>query len=240
MKFLIPMRFFTLATLAITSLLPFTPAKAGTFEETDIDQTEVIAVARPYGENKFDLLIIQQIPGKNKCWEEVGSNPVIIDPLLLNFDFSGHCNRATDSNGYSIRIDGQDYGLDLLLRLVPQDGELVLVGSPRRGGGSDIVIGRTYGLQRNFMKIVLDPGWKFSKRTYQDKVLGHFYFSGTQTAIYNNATPTANPDNLSSPEEMITPETQDVLPDSLEGKLTPDNQANPPETLNLPAETLSN
>lgn len=222
MKFPSPIRLLTLATVAISSLLPATAVKASTFSETDLDQSQVIAVARPYGENKYDLLIIQQLPNKNKCWEEVGSNPVIIDPLLLNFDFSGHCNRATDSNGYSIRIDGQDYGLDLLLRLVPQNGELVLVGSPRRGGGADVVLGRTYGLQRNFMKIILDPGWKFSKRTYKDRVLGHFYFSGTQSAINGgggqNAESVVEEEVI---EEVVFPATEGTTPDVIEESLEP-------------------
>lgn len=226
MKFPSPIRFLTLATVAFSSLMPFTAAKASTFSETDLNQSEVIAVARPYGENKFDLLVIQQIPEKNQCWQEVGSNPVIIDPLLLNFNFSGHCNRATDSNGYSIRIDGQDYGLDLLLRLVPQNGELVLVGTPRRAGGEDVVLGRTYGLERNFMKIILDPGWKFSKRTYKDRVLGHFYFSGTQTAINGGGSQNAeevveevteewvSPQNTESvTEEVVFPITDETTPD---------------------------
>ncbi|WLT37347.1 DUF3747 domain-containing protein [Synechocystis sp. B12] len=47
------------------------PVSASTFTETAIDQTEVIAVARPYGveTTKYDLLVIEQIPGKNKCWD---------------------------------------------------------------------------------------------------------------------------------------------------------------------------
>jgi hypothetical protein len=53
---------------------------------------------------------LEQIPGKQKCWSESGSNPVMIDPLLLNFDFTGICRRATDSNGYSIRLDGRISG----------------------------------------------------------------------------------------------------------------------------------
>jgi hypothetical protein len=227
MKFPNPIRLFTLAIVAVSSLIPVTAAKASTFSETDIEQSEVIAVARPYGENKYDLLVIQQIANKNKCWEEVGSNPVIVNPLLLNFDFSGHCNRATDSNGYSIRIDGQDYGLDLLLRLVPQNGELVLVGSPRRGDGQDIVLGRTYGLQRDFMKIILEPGWKFSKRTYKDKVLGHFYFSATQAAIYGDGN--QNTESVMEGEEVIEevteevvfPATEEMIPDVIEESLDP-------------------
>ncbi len=208
MKSLFSTPLITLATLAFTSLLPFNAVQGqgSAFEETEIEQTEVIAVARPYGEDKFDIFIVQQIKGKKQCWQEEGQNPVLVKPLLLEFDFTGHCNRATDSNGYSIRMDGQDYGLDLLLRLVPRSGELVLVGTPRRGGGGDVIVGRTYGLQRDFLKIILEPGWKFTKRTYGGKVLGHFYFSGTQNP------PTVVPDTPTTLE--IVPQTPESLPES--------------------------
>ncbi len=211
MKFSVPVRWMALATASLVSLAPLSRVESASFEETDIDQNEVIAVARPYGENKFDFFIIQQIPGKNKCWEEKGTNPIIVEPLLLNFNFSGHCNRATDSNGYSVRIDGQDYGLDLLLRLVQRNGELVLVAAPRKGVGSEVVVGRTSGLTRDFMKIILDPGWKYTKRAYEKKVLGHFYFSGNQTEMTAGSTQTPESQPLSPSEVILSPEKMEKL-----------------------------
>lgn len=180
----LPLKLATLATVTLSGLIPIDlPVKASTFSETALDQSSVTAIARPYGEGKYDLLVIEQIPDKQDCWTESGANPVLVDPLLLNFDFTGICRRATDSNGYSIRLDGNDLGLDYLLRLVRRGGELVLVGTPRTPGYEEIVIGSTQGMAAGFMKVNLYPGWKFSKRTYQDKVLGHFYFSGSQAAI---------------------------------------------------------
>ncbi|MEL4896649.1 DUF3747 domain-containing protein [Crocosphaera sp. Alani8] len=179
-----PLKWATLAGVTLSSLIPVHLAvEASTFSETALDQDRVTAIARPYGEGKYDLLVIEQIPDKRDCWAESGSNPVLIDPLLLNYDFTGICRRSTDSNGYSIRLDGNDLGLDYLLRLVPRGGELVLVGTPRTAGYSEIVLGSTNGMAQGFMKIDLYPGWQFTKRTYQDKVLGHFYFSGSQAAI---------------------------------------------------------
>jgi hypothetical protein len=155
----------------------------------------VIAVARPYGveTTKYDLLVIEQIPGKNKCWEASGGSPSMVDPLLLNFDFTGHCRRATDSNGYSVRIDGQDYGLDYMLRLVPRGNELVLVATSRDGRGAELIIGGTKGLGSGFMQVQLNPGWQFTKRTYEGKVLGHYYISGSQASIMGGSTATTAP-----------------------------------------------
>ncbi|MGP0128790.1 MAG: DUF3747 domain-containing protein [cyanobacterium endosymbiont of Rhopalodia musculus] len=174
----------TLASVTFPSLMPFNiSVQAATFEEQTIQQNNVVAVARPYGQGKYDLLIIEQIPDKQACWTENSSNPILVEPLLLKFDFTGICRRATDSNGYSIRVDGNDLGLDYLLRLVPRDGELVLVGTPRSSNYQEIVVGSTKGLASGFMKVILNPGWQFSKRAYQGKVLGHFYLSGSQAAI---------------------------------------------------------
>ncbi|HAC62723.1 MAG TPA: S-layer protein [Cyanothece sp. UBA12306] len=194
MKINLPLRLATLATVTFSSLIPFnTPVKASTFEEQALNQEGVIAIARPYGQNKYDLLIIEQIPDKQACWAESGSNPVLVEPLLLNFDFTGICRRATDSNGYSIRVDGNDLGLDYLLRLVPRGGELVLVGTPRSGNYTEIVLGSTKGLASGFMKVILNPGWQFSKRAYQGKTLGHFYISGSQAAIAGDVAAISTP-----------------------------------------------
>ena len=201
MKLTLPLKLATLATVTLSSLLPFnTPVKASGFQETAVEQTQVIAIARPYGEGKYDLLVIEQIPGKRECWAEKGANPVLVEPLLLNYDFTGICRRSTDSNGYSIRLDGNDLGLNYLLRVVPRDGELVLVGTPRGGNYSEIVLGSTKGLASGFMKIILNPGWQFTKRSYEGKILGHFYFSASQTALASGGQTTGTvPKPTSSP-----------------------------------------
>jgi len=182
-----------LGMTTITSLQFINSALAGSspFSETPLDQEKVIAIASPFGENHYNLLVIEQIPGKKQCWSENGSNPVVVDPLLLKFDFTGSCRRSTDSNGYSVRINGEDYGLDLLLGIVVKDNELVLVATNRKTS-EEIVIGRTKGLVAGgFLKIQLDPGWSFTKRTYKGKLLGHFYFS--KSGEISNPEPTTRP-----------------------------------------------
>ena len=171
-------------TFCFTSFTLHLPSNASTFEQQEVDQDNLVAIARPYGDNKYDLLIIHQIPGQQKCWSESGANPVLVDPLLLNFNFTGSCERSTDSNGYSIRIDGQDYGLEYLLRIIEHDGELMLVGTHRSDPSqSEIIVGRSRGMADGFMRLDLDPGWRFTKRTYSGKVLGHVYLTGDSSAI---------------------------------------------------------
>lgn len=203
-KSLFPQKISVLALTALASLLPFNSVKAITFQETEVSQQEFIAVAQPFGENKYNLIVIEQIPNKNKCWNEMGANPVNVDLLLLNFDFSGHCRRSTDANGYSIRYDNQDYGLDYILNLVERDGNLLLMGINRRNPGQPpVVIGSAKGVNGSPMKIILNPGWRFTKRTYEGKILGHVYFSF---------------DSASAP--------QDVVPNVLEGDSNTSNTTN--------------
>ena len=182
MRISLPLKIAALATAIVTSLNPFAPVEAFTYDETEVKQDDFIAIAAPFGENLYNLLVIEQIPGKKKCWSEENFNPVNVDPLLLNFDFSGHCKRSTDSNGYSLRIDSQDYGLEYILSIVQRDGELQLIGTPTLGSNQpEILVGRSNGYADGYVKLFLQPGWKFAKRTYEGKVLGHVYFSGNSS-----------------------------------------------------------
>ncbi|MDJ0602047.1 MAG: DUF3747 domain-containing protein [Crocosphaera sp.] len=206
MKLTLIGKLVAVTTVALTGMIPWFPSYASPFDEQEVNQDDFIAIARPYGDNKYDLLIIRQIPGQRQCWEEIESNSVTtIDPLLLNFNFAGSCQRSTDSNGYSIRIDGQDLGLDYLLRIVEKNGELVLVGTHRSDPSQpNIVVGRSEGMASGFLKIDLDPGWRFTQRAYNGKVLSHVYLTGDSASI--PAQPAYNITD-SSTEEMLSGDT---------------------------------
>lgn len=179
--------FFTVGTLS--------PTTAATFDNTEVNSSNFIAVAAPYGDNKHQLLIIEQLSNRRRCWSESGSNPVTVDPLLLNFDFTGICGRSTDSNGYSLRMSGQDLGLDYILRIVERNGELVLLGTARvNRDAPEIEIGSTKGITDGFAKIMLNPGWRFTRRTFQGKPLGHIYITTDSSApVASESNPTPRP-----------------------------------------------
>ena len=204
--------YLSIASLTFFNLgLPHSGGLAATnFSEQEIDDNRLVAVARPYDNGKkYDLLVIEQLPGARPCWQETGSNPVFIDPLLLNFDFTGSCERSTDSNGYSIRINGEDYGLDYLFRIVERNGELWLVGTPRGRNASvkpELVIGRTRGLKPGLLKIFLNPGWRMTQRTISGTPLHHIYFSARNTDF-----PTPDSEN-SSPKVPASPQNNTPKP----------------------------
>lgn len=170
---------FMAALIVTTPLLPLTAAVT----EEPVAEGQLIAVAVPAGSIGYNLAVVEQIPGKQKCWSESGSQPTIIDPLWTTFDFTNSCRRSSDSNGYSVRLDGQDTSLDYLLSLVPKGNELQLIAQ-NRNDRSRTVVGQTFGTaEGKYLKVLLNPGWKFTKKNIDGKVLGHFFFSGDSQAI---------------------------------------------------------
>lgn len=165
-----------LATAVLSTITIFNPASAVTFGQKEIEQSKIIAIAIP-GSTFPKLYVIEQISNARPCWSESGSNPIIVDPLFSTFDFTGICGRAMDSNGYSIRMANQDLGLQYNLRLVQKENDIVLIGYSFQPNAPQIEIGRTYGISNEPMKIILNPGWRFTKRTYEGKTLGHTYFT---------------------------------------------------------------
>lgn len=192
------------ATAALSTVTLTTQSLAALFGQREVDQNRFIAIAQPYaGGSAHALLVVEQISNARSCWRESGSNPVQVDPLLFNFDFSGICGRSTDSNGYSIRVGGEDVGLQYSLRVVRRNGDLILVGVNDRDR-TEVEVGRANGMTTGFAKLVLNPGWEFAKRTYNGQVLGHVYLANNQslTAL---ARPIGSSGSPVTPPPVVTP-----------------------------------
>jgi Spy/CpxP family protein refolding chaperone len=183
------LRLAALSTLAISSFgASFTPqpAQAALFGERAVEQQDFVAVAAPVGDTgRHQLLVLEQQSNRRDCWAENGST---VEPLLLNFDFTGICGRYTDSNGYSIRTAGQDLGVQYNLRTVRQGSDIVLQGVPFLPNRPTIELGRA-PYTNDFVRIDLNDGWDFAKRTYQGRTLGHVYLSNQTelSALGNNS-----------------------------------------------------
>ena len=209
-----------IASLVLTTLPWATPrpAVAALFEQAAVNEANFIAVATPFGSGQYSLLILEQIPGRSQCWQEFGAGPVSVNLLLNQFDFTGHCNRSVDSNGYSVRIGNEDFGLDYLLRVVQRGDDLLLVGTPRIGsrrGLGEILIGRSRGLVSGPVKIFLEEGWQFTRRVYNGQALGHIYLaatSGQVAAPPPRLGPTVRPNTpLPLPTELPPPEREIIF-----------------------------
>lgn len=224
---------------AIALTAPLLPAVAQ-FTEAPVPEGEVVAIAVPAGAIGYNLNVVQQIPGKQQCYAEKGSNPTIIDPLWTTFDFTGNCNRSTDSNGYSVRLDGEDTSLNYRLDVVAKGDQLQLVAKNYQGGG-DLVVGQTNGkpAKGEYVKINLNPGWEFTKKAYEGRTLGHFFFSGDSTAIAAAGdAPVAAAPSSSASNSQFTDIARDIYKDDIENAVAlgfiagfKDNTFRPTESL---------
>lgn len=204
MKFSSLIKLTVIANIFAANFIAMPSTKASTFEEKEMAQEQIIALAAPY-RHGYNLVVIEQVPGKDQCWLEQGIAPVAVDALLMNFDFTDHCNRATDSNGYSVRINGEERGTDFLLQVVERDHELLLVATQRDPNQTPLVIGRTNGKSDGITKIMLNPGWDLTKRSYRGKELSHFYFSqgGSPRANINPESKVANAATTNTIESQL-------------------------------------
>lgn len=193
------------ATAAVSAFTTVAPALASQFGKQEVDQNKFVAIAAPYrGGSAHQLLVLEQVSNSRACWSETPGTPTQVEPLLLNFDFTGICGRATDSNGYSIRVNDQDLGLQYSLRVVRRDGDMLLIGSPNNRNNPQLLIGSTSGVTPDFAKIDLEEGWRFTKRTFEGRALGHVYLTYEGELPPANV-PTPTPGTPTTPPVTPTP-----------------------------------
>jgi N-acetylmuramoyl-L-alanine amidase len=179
-------------TPAPTTPAPTTPTPAAAdqtaqFGMQETDQAPYILVAQPTsrlgGAQRYGLMIIEQKRAEPACFSTTGTRPTQVNVLLLNFDFTGICSKATDTNGYIIRVANTDIAYDPVIEA--KDGVLVLYGIPRRAAGANarpIILGQTDGIAANgFTKITLNSGWRLARQTYNNSVTGRTYLANNST-----------------------------------------------------------
>ncbi|MBE9076503.1 DUF3747 domain-containing protein [Romeria aff. gracilis LEGE 07310] len=176
-----------LTTAILGSAIAVTEASAGQFGQQAIDSGQIVAVAEPVDDGRFyQLLLLQQLSDERDCWREQTGTPTTIEPLLLAFDFSGICGRSGDSNGYSLRIGGEDFNSRYRLEVVQRGDDLVLLARPGRLTSRSqnlptLELGRSQGSAMDFVKLELNPSWQLTRRTYNGQPLGHIYVTSDQS-----------------------------------------------------------
>jgi hypothetical protein len=175
----------SLSAIATTALIIPPQVEAVNFQEQRVNSDTINVVAVPFGYEEHRLEIIEQIPGQQQCWSESGQNPVQVNMLLLNFDHTNSCRRITDTNGYTLRLNGREERVAHVIKIVENNGELQLVAFHKDPSQPNLVIGRTNGLSSNAMKIILNPGWQITKQVYDGQVLNRVYLSGDNTVAQN-------------------------------------------------------
>lgn len=166
-----------------TTLVP-APAQAQSaslFGSRPVAAERFALLARPVGRNDWNLLVLEQLLPQPLCWERRPDG--LIDPALNRFDFTGICSRYLDSNGYSLRLAGQDLATRYRLRVVQQGRELLLQAfSPN--DTTVLVMGRgpLPGRDRDaFVALQLDPGWALERRAFGEQQLNHLYIASASS-----------------------------------------------------------
>ncbi|NER83319.1 MAG: DUF3747 domain-containing protein [Leptolyngbya sp. SIO1D8] len=153
------------------------------FSNREVDQSRFLSVSAPGSVFiPHSLYLIEQRSDARPCFEVSGSDPGEVNPLWTTFDFTqgNVCGRSSDSNGYSIRINGEDLGSTYRLQIKESEGELVLLGVSATS--PDLLIGRTGGISNNgFTEIKLQQGWRITQRVFEGRALGHFYYTNDAT-----------------------------------------------------------
>ncbi|MGB3296983.1 MAG: DUF3747 domain-containing protein [Phormidesmis sp.] len=185
-------RLTTLTALTATAIgasaIASTSAIAQTYGQQPIAADQAVAIAEPVANGRFyRLLVLEQLSNQRACFQEKAGTPTVVEPLLLNFDFSGICGRRSDSNGYSVSIGNEDLSREYRLQITRRGDSLVLVALPGAlpgRSGNDLPtleIGRSNGVANDFVKLELDPGWQLTSRTLNGSAQGHVYLSNSQS-----------------------------------------------------------
>ena len=162
------------AALAAAALPASAQALFGTAE---VDLSRFVIVAAPIGDgSRAQLNIYEQRSDARPCYALQGSNPVLVEPLLSTFDFTGICNRFIDGNGYSLRIGSSDLGTVYRLSVVKEKGDTLLLALPTKAGaGPEMVVARSGGQANGFLQLLPEPGWTLKRRQFGGRTLGHVY-----------------------------------------------------------------
>lgn len=193
-----------LGSAALLAELP-RPAQAGSlFEAGPLDAAQFVLVAAPIGRSgqRSQLNIYEQFPGRRGCYAVGTGRPAPVQPLLLTFDFTGHCSRYIDANGFSVRVGESDLATSYRLTVVRRDGDNLLLAAPTRtGAGPEMVVARSGGHSDGYLRLEFEPGWSLMRRRFRGRNLGHVY---VYTAAFpgSSATPTSLP---SSPKPAAAP-----------------------------------
>ena len=173
---------------------PLQPALAQTgtmlaqqFGSTTVNEDNLLIVAVPGTTSiPYRLYIVEQVQPNPACWSfaDSGPNPNQVNALWNTFDFSGVCRLQRDTNGYAVRLAGQDVGPGVRFEVNAREGNLLLQVSPSTISRQRFTIGRSSGISpTGFTKINLNPGWFLSKRTFDGQIVGSHlvYFENNAT-----------------------------------------------------------
>lgn len=217
-----------LGAAALLAELPRAAQAGSLFEAGPLDASQFVLVAAPIGRSgqRSQLNIYEQFPGRRACYAVGTGRPAPVQPLLLTFDFTGHCSRYIDANGFSVRVGESDLATSYRLTVVRRGGDNLLLAAPTRtGAGPEMVVARSGGHSDGYLRLEFEPGWSLMRRRFRGRNLGHVY-------VYTPAFPAAAPAASSTPASSAPPTSQPGIAKPAAAPLLPPA---PPATQATPA-----
>lgn len=159
---------------------------AQAFDTIAINEANFLVVAVPgTTAQPHRLYVVEQIQPSPPCWTVADTTGGLtqINALWNTFDFTGVCRLQRDSNGYAVRLNGQDVS-GARFEVNQRDGDLLLQFAPSTISRDRITIGRTNGISpTGFAQIQLNPGWSLTKRTFGGQIVNSnlVYFTNDLT-----------------------------------------------------------
>jgi len=159
---------------------------AQAFDTIAINEANFLVVSVPGSvAQPHRLFVVEQIQPSRPCWTVANTTGGLtqINALWNTFDFSGVCRLQRDSNGYAVRLNGQDVA-GARFEVNQRDGDLLLQFAPGTISRNRITIGRTNGISpTGFAQIQLNPGWSLTKRTFNGQIVSSnlVYFTNDLT-----------------------------------------------------------
>ncbi|OKH46464.1 hypothetical protein NIES30_16860 [Phormidium tenue NIES-30] len=159
---------------------------AQTFGNVAINAANFLVVAVPGSTSQpYRLYIVEQLQPNPPCWTiaNPGAEPTQVNALWNTFDFTGVCRLQRDTNGYAIRLAGQDLS-GVRFEVNQRDGDLLLQFAPSTVSRDRITIGRANGISpTGFTQLDLNPGWSLTKRTFNGAIVSSHlvYFTNDLT-----------------------------------------------------------
>ncbi len=166
-----------LASLAGGGLAGIPLVAANLFDSQPLDQVRFAVLAQPVGQDRWKLLVLEQIKARPLCWNKRSDG--LVTPSLNRFNFTGICNRYLDSNGYSLRTGGSDMAASFRLKIEADNRGLSLFAIDSKRDET-LLIARSTDNRRHqsaFVEFELEPDWSLERRSYRGRTLGHVYFA---------------------------------------------------------------
>ncbi|TVQ11269.1 MAG: DUF3747 domain-containing protein [Leptolyngbya sp. DLM2.Bin27] len=180
------------------------------FDSVAVNEANFLVVSVPGSiAQPHRLYVVEQVQSSPACWSVANTRGGLteINALWNTFDFSGVCRLQRDSNGYAVRLNGQDI-TGARFEVNQRDGDLLLQFAPSTISRDRITIGRTNGISSTgFAEIKLNPGWSLNKRTFNGQIVSSHlvYFTNDQTLAQLQTGQGIAPGPSPTPQPPVTP-----------------------------------